>query len=73
MEVIHSIFVPLFNSYYSTGFSTVKPRVLKLCEQSLHILLTRISAHRFAEGPGVFEASTHCKERRANDSWDQVF
>ena len=42
MEVIHSIFVPLFDYYYSTAFSTVKRRVLKVCEQSLHILLTRI-------------------------------
>ena len=41
MEVIHSIFVPLFSYYYSTTFSTVKVRVLKVCEQSLHILLTR--------------------------------
>lgn len=42
MEVIHSISVPLFDYHYSTAFSTVKRRVLKVCEQSLHILLTRI-------------------------------
>ena len=41
MEVIHSISVPLFDYHYSTVFSTVKVRVLKVCEQSLHILLTR--------------------------------
>ena len=28
MEVIHSIFVPLFDYDYTTGFSTVKLRVL---------------------------------------------
>ena len=28
MEVIYSIFVPLFDYDYSTSFSTVKPRVL---------------------------------------------
>ena len=38
MEVIHSISVPLFISYYSTGISTVKPRVLKLCKQSSYDL-----------------------------------
>ena len=41
MEVIHSISVPLFDYHYSTVFSTIKVRVLKACEQSLHILLTR--------------------------------
>ena len=30
MEVIYSIFVPLFDSDYSTSFSTVKGRVLIL-------------------------------------------
>ena len=34
MEVIYSIFVPLFDYDYTTGFSTVKPRALKLYEQS---------------------------------------
>ena len=43
MEVIYSIFVPLFDYDYSTFFSTVKPRVLIVCEQLLHILLTRLS------------------------------
>ena len=42
MEVIYSIFVPLFDYDYSTSFSTVKPRVLKSCEQIWYILLTRI-------------------------------
>ena len=42
MEVIYSIFVPLFDYDYSTVFSTVKPRVLKLCEQILRILLTTV-------------------------------
>ena len=28
MEVIYSIFVPLFDYHYITIFSTVKPRVL---------------------------------------------
>ena len=32
MEVIHSIFVPLFDYDYSTLFSTVKGRVLKIRE-----------------------------------------
>ena len=39
MEVIHSIFVPLFDCHYSTEISTVKVRVLILCEQTWHILL----------------------------------
>jgi hypothetical protein len=39
MEVIHSISVPLFDYHYTTAFSTVKPRVLKVCEQTSHILL----------------------------------
>ena len=43
MEVIYSIFVPLFDYDYSTVFSTVKRRVLIVCEQLLHILLTRLS------------------------------
>ena len=34
MEVIYSIFVPLFDYDYSTIFSTVKSRVLKIYEQS---------------------------------------
>jgi len=34
MEVIHSIFVPLFDYDYITSFSTVKSRVLKIDEQS---------------------------------------
>ncbi len=34
MEVIYSIFVPLFDYDYITIFSTVKSRVLKLYEQS---------------------------------------
>ena len=42
MEVIYSIFFPLFDYDYITDFSTVKPRVLNMCEQSLHILLTYI-------------------------------
>ena len=40
MEVIYSIFVPLFDYDYITVFSTVKSRVLKIYEQSYHILLT---------------------------------
>ena len=31
MEVIHSIFFPLFVPDYNTIFSTVKARVLKIC------------------------------------------
>ena len=38
MEVIHSISVPLFASYYSIGISTVKLRVLKVCKQSSYDL-----------------------------------
>ena len=34
MEVIYSIFFPLFDYDYITVFSTVKPRVLNVCEQS---------------------------------------
>ena len=34
MEVIYSIFVPLFDSDYITIFSAVKSRVLKIYEQS---------------------------------------
>ena len=34
MEVIYSIFVPLFDYDYITSFSTVKSRVLKIYEQS---------------------------------------
>ncbi len=34
MEVIYSIFVPLFDYDYITSFSTVKSRELKLYEQS---------------------------------------
>ncbi len=52
MEVIYSIFVPLFDYDYSTVFSTVKPRVLKICEQSCHNLLTypiKASTHRKRE------------------------
>ena len=39
-SVIYSIFVPLFDYDYITVFSTVKSRVLKIYEQSYHILLT---------------------------------
>ena len=34
MEVIYSVFVPLFDYDYITIFSTVKSRVLKIDEQS---------------------------------------
>ena len=37
MEVIYSIFVPLFDYDYSTSFSTVKPRVLISREQFVNI------------------------------------
>ena len=42
MEVIYSIFVPLFDYDYITSFSTVKLRVLNSCEQICYILLIRI-------------------------------
>ena len=68
MEVIYSIFVPLFDYDYITSFSTVKPRVLKICEHSCHNLLTRTikaSAHTKRE-PSTHstpsQLSTKCRQ-----------
>ncbi len=64
MEVIYSIFVPLFDYDYITSFSTVKPRVLKICEQSCHNLLTRTIkayAHRKRE-PSIHSAPSDCRQ-----------
>ena len=72
MEVIYSIFVPLFDYDYITDFSTVKPRVLKSCERIWYILLTRIcrAFSNMKKDPGIPPAPMNRIGLLFNDSAD---